>query len=178
MSRIGKKPIPIPDGVKVSLDGSALTVTGPLGELSRELHPDMTVKIEDGVINVERPSDRQQHRSLHGLTRSLVANMVEGVHVGFSKKLEIIGVGFRAALKGKNLYLLLGFSHPILVFPPPGITIEVPEQTSIIVKGPNKEMVGEIAAKIRSYRPPEPYKGKGIRYQGEYVRRKAGKAAV
>ena len=178
MSRIGKKPIPIPDGIEVKIDGATVSVTGPLGELTREFHPDMTIIREDGSILVKRPSDRRNHRALHGLSRTLLANMIEGVHTGFKKSLEIIGVGYRAELLGSRLKLTLGFSHPILVIPPEGITFEVPAQTKIIVSGINNELVGELAAKIRSFRPPEPYKGKGVRYQNEYVRRKAGKAAV
>ena len=178
MSRIGKKPIPIPDGVAVKIDGTTINVTGPLGELTREFHPDMIIVEEAGHVLVKRPSDRRNHRGLHGLSRTLLANMIEGVHTGFKKSLDIIGVGYRADLLGPRLKLTLGFSHPILVVPPEGITFEVPEQTKIIVLGVNKEMVGEMAAKVRSFRPPEPYKGKGVRYQGEYVRRKAGKAAV
>ncbi len=178
MSRIGKKPIPIPDGVEVKIDGTTIGVTGPLGELTREFHPDMIIVREDGHVLVKRPSDRRNHRALHGLSRTLLANMIEGVHTGFKKSLEIIGVGYRAELLGARLKLTLGFSHPILVIPPAGITFEVPAQTKIIVSGINKELVGELAAKIRSFRPPEPYKGKGVRYQNEYVRRKAGKTAV
>lgn len=178
MSRIGKKPIPIPDRVEVKIDGATISVTGPLGVLTREFHPEMIIVEEDGAMLVKRPSDRRNHRGLHGLSRTLLANMVEGVHTGFKKALEIIGVGYRAELLGSRLKLALGFSHPILVIPPEGITFEVPEPTKIVVSGINKELVGELAAKIRSFRPPEPYKGKGIRYKGEYVKRKAGKAAV
>ncbi len=178
MSRIGKKPIPIPDGVNVSIDGATVTVTGVLGELTRDFHPDISIVEEDGVLVVKRPSDRQFHRGLHGLSRTLLANMVEGVHTGYAKELEIIGVGYRAELLGPRLKIAVGYSHPILVVPPEGITFEVPAQTKIFIKGINKELVGELAAKIRAFRPPEPYKGKGIRYKDEYVRRKAGKAAV
>jgi len=178
MSRIGKKPIPVPEGVQVNIDGAAIRITGPMGELTRELHADMIIKEEDGNLLVQRPSDRRNHRSLHGLTRTLVANMVQGVHTGFKKELEIIGVGYRALMYGSRLELTLGYSHLILVIPPEGITFEVPEPTRIIISGINKELVGEIAAKIRLYRPPEPYNGKGVRYKDEHVRRKAGKAAV
>jgi len=178
MSRVGKKPIPVPDGVRVSINGTKVSVAGPLGELTRELHPEMIIKEAEGNLLIQRPSDRRVHRSLHGLTRTLLANMVEGVHTGFKKVLEIVGVGYRAQLFGPRLQLALGYSHLILVVPPDGIQFEVPQPTRIIVSGVNKELVGEVAAKIRSYRPVEPYKGKGIRYQGEYVRRKAGKAAV
>jgi large subunit ribosomal protein L6 len=178
MSRIGKKPIPIPDGVTVTIDGHTVSVTGPLGTLTREFPAAMTIAEEDGQLVVTRPSDRRTHRGLHGLSRTLLANMVEGVHTGFKKSLEIVGVGYRAELKGQRLKLALGFSHPILLIPPEGISFEVPDQSKIIVAGIDKELVGELSAKIRSLRPPEPYKGKGIRYKDEYVRRKAGKAAV
>ncbi len=178
MSRIGKQPIAIPDGVSVSIEASTVTVTGPKGELVREFHPDMEIVENDGMIEITRPSNRSTHRSLHGLTRSLLANMVTGVHVGFRKELEIYGVGYRAELKGQLLQMNLGFSHPILVVPPEGITFEVPEPTKITVSGIDKELVGEITARIRKYRLPEPYKGKGIHYKDEHVRRKAGKAAV
>jgi len=178
MSRIGKKPIPVPEGVQINIDGSHIRVSGPKGQLNRELHRDMVIKEDGGNVLVQRPSDRRNHRSLHGLTRTLVANMVEGVHTGFQKELEIIGVGYRAQMHGAHLELTIGYSHPILVIPPDGVTFEVPEPTRIIISGINKELVGELAAKIRLYRPPEPYKGKGIRYRDEHVRRKAGKAAV
>jgi len=178
MSRIGKKPVPLPEGVQVTIAGATVTVAGPLGELVREFHRDMAIEQEDGQLVVQRPSDRQEHRSLHGLTRTLLINMVHGVHKGFTKTLDIVGVGYRAELHGSRLQLALGYSHPILVMPPKGIEFEVPDPTRIVVSGIDKELVGEMAAKIRSYRPPEPYKGKGVRYQGEHVRRKAGKAAV
>lgn len=178
MSRIGKKPIEIPEKVKVELSGTDVTVTGPKGVLNRTLHPQMKVVIDKDVITVERSSDSKFHRSLHGLTRQLVANMVDGVNTGFSKVLEIVGVGYRAEMMGKNLRLSVGYSHPIIVKAPEGVSFEVPEPVKIKVLGIDKELVGMVAAKIRYFRPPEPYKGKGIRYQGEYVRRKAGKTAA
>jgi large subunit ribosomal protein L6 len=178
MSRIGKKPVPIPDGVQVVIEGSHVKVTGPRGELARDFHPDISIREENGEMLVERPSDRRQHRSLHGLSRTLLSNMVKGVSEGFHKELQIVGVGYRAEMHGKLLQLSLGYSHPILVYPPDGIKFELPEPTKIVVTGINKELVGEMAAKVRSFRPPEPYKGKGVRYVDEHVRRKAGKAAV
>jgi len=179
MSRIGRAPITIPGGVTIKVeDGNKVTVKGPKGELVRTLHQDMKIKVEDGVLSVERPSDNKDHRSLHGLTRTLINNMVIGVTEGYAKTLEINGVGYRAQLQGKNLNLSLGFSHPVVVEPPTGIAFEVPSPTKIIVSGINKEIVGAIAAKIRDYRRPEPYKGKGIKYEGEYVRRKVGKAGA
>ena len=179
MSRIGRAPIEIPAGVTVTLgDENKVTVKGPKGELSRELHKDMKITVEGSVITVERPSDDKLHRSLHGLTRSLIHNMVLGVTEGFSKKLEINGVGYRAAKQGKNLNLSLGFSHPVVVEPPTGISFDAPSATQIIVSGIDKEAVGAMAAKIRSYREPEPYKGKGIKYEGERIRRKVGKAGA
>ena len=178
MSRIGRMPIDIPAGVDVKLDGQIIKVKGPKGELTRTLHPDMKVTIADNVITVERPSDEKEHRSLHGLTRALIANMVTGVSTGFKKELEIVGVGYRAQMKGKKLALTLGFSHPLELDAPEGITIECPSATQIVVSGANNEHVGEFAAKIRGYRLPEAYKGKGIRYVGEHVRRKAGKAGT
>lgn len=176
MSRVGRMPIDIPAGVNVNLDGHVITVKGPKGELTRTLHPDIKVTVADNVITVERPSDEKEHRALHGLTRALVANMVTGVTEGFKKELEIVGVGYRAQMKGKKLALTLGFSHPLELDAPEGITVECPTATTIVVSGANNETVGEFAAKIRGYRLPEPYKGKGIRYAGERVRRKAGKA--
>lgn len=179
MSRIGRTPITVPAGVTVKVeDGNKVTVKGPKGELVRTLHQDMKIKLEDGVLTVERPSDNKDHRSLHGLTRTLINNMVIGVTEGYAKTLEINGVGYRAQLQGKNLNLSLGFSHPVVVEPPAGIVFEVPNPTKIIVNGINKEIVGAIAAKIRDYRRPEPYKGKGIKYEGEHVRRKVGKAGA
>lgn len=176
MSRIGRMPIPVPSGVTVKIDGNVVSVKGPKGELSREIPKDITVEQNEGVLNVTRPSDAKEHRSLHGLSRTLVANMVTGVTKGFTKTLEIAGVGYRAAKSGSKLALTLGFSHPVEVEPPAGITIDVPAPTKIIVSGIDKEAVGALAAKIRSFREPEPYKGKGIKYEGEVVRRKVGKA--
>ena len=178
MSRIGRMPIDIPAGVTVTLDGQVITAKGPKGELTRTLHPDMKVTVADNVITVERPSDDKDHRSLHGLTRALIANMVKGVHEGFKKELEIVGVGYRAQMKGKKLALTLGFSHPLELDAPEGITITCPTATNSTIEGANNEVVGEFAAKVRGYRLPEPYKGKGIRYVGEHVRRKAGKAGA
>ena len=177
MSRIGKQPIPIPSGVQVTLDGPAITIKGPKGELQRNVHPDMQVAVDDGSIVVRRPSDRPNHRALHGLTRALLANMVIGVESGYSKTLEMQGVGYRVQLMGSNIQLAVGFSHPVDVAAPDGITFEIEGNTKIIVRGIDKELVGQTAAEIRKIRPPEPYKGKGIRYEGEHVRRKAGKAA-
>ena len=177
MSRIGKKPIPLPTGVTVSIEPELVRVNGPRGELSERVPLAISVEQEDGVIVVKRPTDRGEHRALHGLTRSLVANMVEGVTTGYTKTLEIQGVGYRALLKGRDLELALGYSHPVPVKAPDGIEFEVPQPTRVIVKGNSKQQVGEIAAIIRKQRPPEPYKGKGIRYQGEYVARKVGKRA-
>jgi large subunit ribosomal protein L6 len=177
MSRIGKQPVAIPDGVTVDVSDGVVTVKGPGGELSQRVDRDMLVTVDGGEVRVERPSDERQHRSLHGLTRSLIANMVEGVTKGFEKRLEIQGVGYRAALKGSDLELQVGYSHPVTIVPPQGIEFEVPAPNRIVVKGIDKQMVGEIAANVRKVRKPEPYKGKGIRYEGEYVRKKAGKAA-
>ncbi|MDY2903326.1 50S ribosomal protein L6 [Megasphaera sp. AM44-1BH] len=178
MSRVGRMPIDIPAGVTATLDGQVITVKGPKGELTRTLHPDMKVTVQDNVITVERPNDEKNNRALHGLTRALIANMVKGVTEGFKKELEIVGVGYRAQMKGKKLALTLGFSHPLELDAPEGITIECPSATQIVISGINNEHVGEFAAKIRGYRLPEPYKGKGIRYVGEHVRRKAGKAGT
>ena len=177
MSRIGKKPIPLPEGVAISIEPELVRVHGPRGELTERVPRDMEITQEDGTLLVKRPTDRAEHRALHGLTRSLVANMVEGVTTGFTKRLEIQGVGYRAVLKGKDLELALGYSHPVPIKAPDGIEFEVPQPTRIVVKGNSKQMVGEIAANIRKKRPPEPYKGKGIRYEGEYVARKVGKRA-
>jgi large subunit ribosomal protein L6 len=171
-------PIAIPDGVTVNFDNNLVTAKGPKGELSVKIHPDIQLKMEEGEIKVERPSDGKTHRSLHGLSRTLVANIVEGVTAGFEKKLEIIGVGYRAEMRGKKLLLSLGFAHQILMIAPDDITLAVEGNNIITVSGINKELVGQIAAKIRSFRPPEPYKGKGIRYSGEVVRKKAGKTAA
>ena len=178
MSRVGRMPIEIPAGVTVDLQGQHITVKGPKGELSRDIHEDIKVAVEGNEILVTRPSDNKNHRALPGLTRALVANMVTGVHDGFSKKLEINGVGYRAAKQGNKLVLTLGFSHPVEMEAPAGITIDVPNQTEIVVSGADKEVVGAVAADIRKWRKPEPYKGKGIRYEGEVVRRKAGKAGA
>ena len=177
MSRIGKQPIPVPSGVNVTIDGSTVTVTGPKGTLSQSFDPAMEIALEDGVITVRRPNDERRNRSLHGLTRTLVANMVTGVSEGFKKNLEIVGVGYRAVLKGNDLDLSLGLSHPMVVTAEEGITFEVPAPNRISVSGIDKQRVGQVAAEIRKIRPPEPYKGKGIRYAGEHVRRKVGKAA-
>ena len=176
MSRIGRKPIQVPNGVNVNLENNFITVKGPKGTLSRELHKDMKIVVEDGVINVERPSDNKLHRSLHGTTRTIVANMVNGVTEGYAKNLELVGVGYRASKSGEKLVLNVGYSHPVEITPEEGIEFEVPSNTKIIVKGINKERVGEYAAKIRSVREPEPYKGKGIKYEGERIIRKEGKA--
>jgi large subunit ribosomal protein L6 len=177
MSRIGKLPIPVPPGVEVTIHGPDVKVKGPKGELSRTVHRDISVRLEDNQLIVNRPTDHRLHRSLHGLTRSLLANMVYGVHEGFRKELEIEGVGYRAQLEGDKLILSVGYSHPVQVLPPPGITLSVEKgYRTIAVEGVDKELVGKVAAEIRAVRKPEPYKGKGIRYAGEYVRRKAGKA--
>jgi large subunit ribosomal protein L6 len=175
MSRIGKKPIEIPAGVTVTINGSDVTVKGPKGELSRSFNSDLTITLEENVLTVTRPSDEKNHRALHGTTRAILANMVEGVSKGFEKSLELIGVGYRAQKQGSKLILNVGYSHPVEFEPEQGIEVEVPSNTKIIVKGINKEHVGALAADIRDVRPPEPYKGKGIRYVGEYVRRKEGK---
>src|SRR6476659_9039088 len=177
MSRIGRKPIPVPSSVTIAIEPELVRVHGPKGELSERIHRDMTVAQEGEEILVTRPTDRGEHRALHGLTRSLVANMVEGVTAGFQKTLEIQGVGYRATLKGKDLELALGYSHPITVKAPDGIDVEVPVPTRIVVQGASKQVVGETAAFIRKQRKPEPYKGKGVRYEGEYVARKVGKRA-
>ena len=176
MSRIGRMPITVPSGVDVTIDGRNLTVKGPKGTLSRALHPDMTVSREDGTLVVTRPTEQKTHKQLHGLTRTLVNNMVIGVTDGYRKGLEITGVGYRAALSGRKLTLNLGYSHPIEIDPPEGIAFEVENPTRLAVVGIDKELVGQIAAQVRATRKPEPYKGKGVRYAGEYIRRKAGKA--
>jgi large subunit ribosomal protein L6 len=177
MSRIGRQPIPVPVGVNIAIDPGRVMVNGPLGELSQQVPVRITVERREDELVVTRPTDRGEDRALHGLTRSLIANMVEGVTKGFEKKLEIQGVGYRAALKGTSLELNVGYSHPVVIDAPQGITFEVPAPTQVSVKGVDKQQVGEIAAEIRKVRPPEPYKGKGIRYEGEYVRRKVGKRA-
>src|SRR5712692_3497231 len=177
MSRIGKQPIPLPSGVMVALSPGRVQVNGPLGELSQTVPLRMTIEKADDTIVVTRPTDRGEDRSLHGLTRTLIANMVDGVTKGYEKRLEIQGVGYRAALRGTDLELAVGYSHPVVVTPRAGISFEVPVPTQVVVKGIDKQMVGQTAAEIRKVRPPEPYKGKGIRYEGEYVRRKVGKRA-
>ena len=178
MSRIGKLPVPVPAGVEVKVDGNTVTVKGSKGELTQTFNENMAISVaEDGSIVVERPNDNRQNRSLHGLTRSLINNMVIGVSEGYQKTLELVGVGYRAALKGGKLELQLGFSHPVVVEPVEGVIFECPEPTIINISGINKQLVGQVAADIRAYRKPEPYKGKGIRYQGEHIRRKEGKAA-
>jgi large subunit ribosomal protein L6 len=177
MSRIGKKPIELPTSVNVSLSPGRVMVNGPLGELTQDVPARMKVEQSDGVITVTRPTERGDDRALHGLTRTLIANMVEGVTKGFEKRLELQGVGYRAALQGTDLRLDVGFSHPVVMKAPQGITFEVPTPTEVVVKGVDKQQVGQVAAEVRKARPPEPYKGKGIRYRGEYVRRKVGKRA-
>ena len=178
MSRIGRQPIPVPDGVQVAIDGPAVTVKGPRGELESRFDPQMEIRLEDGQVTVARPTDQPTHRALHGLTRSLIANMVTGVSEGYEKVLEIHGVGYRAEQKGVGLVLTVGFSHPVPIDAPDGIELGLDSPTVIRVKGIDKQKVGQVAAEIRRVRPPEPYKGKGIRYRDEYVRRKAGKATV
>jgi large subunit ribosomal protein L6 len=178
LSRIGKLPVTVPDGIQVELQGSTLVVKGPKGELRHDVHPDMKVIVEAGTVRVERPTDNRYHRALHGLTRSLIQNMVVGLKTGFERKLEIIGVGFRAEIRSKTLVMQLGFSHPIHFIPPDGIVIEAPTPNHVVVKGFDKHLVGQVATKIRSFRPPESYKGKGIRFEGEYVRKKAGKTTA
>ena len=178
MSRVGRKPIPIVAGVKIQKTDHEVKVTGPKGELTTTVHKDIGVEVKDNTIVVSRSSDLKTQRSLHGLWRALLQNMIKGVTEGYSKKLELVGVGYRAEIKGKKLQLLLGYSHPILFLPPEGIKIETPAQTNILISGIDKQLVGQVAAKIRSFRLPEPYKGKGVKYEGEYIRRKAGKAAA
>ncbi len=175
MSRIGKQPIPVPAGIVVNIEGNLITVKGPKGELSRQFHNEMIIEREEEKLLVKRPSDNKLHRSLHGLSRTLLNNMVEGVTKGFEKNLELVGVGYRAAKQGNKLVLTVGYSHPVEIEPEAGLEIEVPVPTKIIVKGADKERVGALAAKIRSVREPEPYKGKGIKYDKEYIRRKVGK---
>ena len=176
MSRIGKRPVPVPNGVTVTMNGHAITVKGPKGELSRKLHEDMRVTVENGTVTVNRPSDNDRHRALHGLTRSLIANMVEGVTQGYRKQLEITGVGYKAEVRPYGLQLALGFSHPVEYRAPAGIKLTAPQPTAVVIEGADKEKVGQVAAEIRALRKPEPYKGKGVKYQGEQIRRKAGKA--
>jgi len=177
MSRIGRQPIQLPEGVSVDVKPGSVTVKGPKGELSQAVHADMKVSVDDGTVTVARPTDRGEHRALHGLTRSLIANMVEGVTEGYERRLVIQGVGYRAQLKGKALEMALGYSHPVSVSAPEGIEFEVPQPTEVVVRGIDKQLVGETAARIRKSRPPEPYKGKGVRYAGEHVKRKVGKRA-
>ena len=177
MSRIGRKPIDVPDGVTVDVKPGEVNVKGPKGELNQHIVHDMKVSLDDGVVTVERPTDRGEHRALHGLTRSLIANMVEGVTDGYERRLQIQGVGYRAQLKGKALELALGYSHPVTIQAPAGIEFEVPQPTEVVVRGIDKQLVGETAARIRKARPPEPYKGKGVRYADEHVARKVGKRA-
>jgi large subunit ribosomal protein L6 len=178
VSRVGRKPISIVKGVTVTKKDDAIVVKGPKGELSATVHPDITIDVNQSEVLVSRHADDGAHRALHGLWRALIQNMVNGVTQGYSQKLEIVGVGYRAEMRGKKLQLMLGYSHPILFGPPDGVTIDAPTQTSIMVSGIDKQLVGLVAAKIRSFRPPEPYKGKGVKYEGEYIRRKAGKAAA
>jgi large subunit ribosomal protein L6 len=178
VSRIGRKPVEIPKGVIVTLKDGGITVKGPKGELQEQIHPDISVEVKDGQVLVMRHSEETKSRALHGLWRALIHNMVVGVTEGYTRKLEIVGVGYRAEIKGSRLNLLLGFSHPIVFSAPDGVKIEAPTQTSIVISGVHKQLVGLVAAKLRSLRPPEPYKGKGVKYEGEYIRRKAGKAAA
>jgi large subunit ribosomal protein L6 len=178
MSRIGKKPIPVPKNVTATVDGQTVKVKGPKGELERRLNPEMAIALDNGNLVVARPSDEPNHRALHGLTRTLVANMVDGVTKGYSKQLEIVGVGYKAETRPYGLQLALGFSHPVEYRAPKGIKLTAPQPTQIIIEGADKELVGQVAAELRSLRPPEPYKGKGIKYQGEQIRRKAGKAGA
>jgi len=178
VSRVGRKPILITKGVKVQHSGQSISVAGPKGQLQASVHPQIGLEVKDDHVLVSRATDQKAHKALHGLWRALIQNMITGVTDGYVRKLELVGVGYRAELKGKKLQLLLGFSHPILFQPPDGIKIEAPTQTNIIISGIDKALVGQVAAKLRSFRPPEPYKGKGIKYEGEYVRRKAGKAAA
>ena len=176
MSRIGKQPIEIPAGVSVTVEGTRVTVKGPKGTLVKDLHPEMSISVEENQVVVRRPSDEKRHRALHGLTRTLIANMVDGVTKGYEKQLEIVGVGYRATKQGSGINLAVGYSHPVEFKAPEGIELDVPKPTQIIVRGIDKEVVGQVAANIRAVRPPEPYRGKGIRYVNEHVRRKAGKA--
>jgi large subunit ribosomal protein L6 len=178
MSRIGKQPIPIPSGVTVSVDGSTVRVKGPKGEMVQTFRPEMTISVADNTVTIERPGDTKPERALHGLTRALLANMVEGVTTGYRKALELVGVGYKAEKRGNKLVLTVGYSHPVEYAEAPGLKISTPAPTQIVVEGIDKQLVGQAAAEIRSVRPPEPYKGKGIRYQGEHVRRKAGKAGA
>ena len=178
MSRVGKEPIVIPQGVEIEIQGNRVQVKGPKGALSQEVHPSLNITVQEGSVVVTRPSNSPLHRSLHGLTRTLLANMVEGVTKTFEKKLEITGVGYKAEEQNKSIVFQLGYSHPIVFCPPEGITIHIEKGTRLTVSGIDKQMVGQVAAKIRSFRPPDPYKAKGVKYEGEYIRRKAGKAAI
>ncbi len=178
MSRIGRKPVLLPKGIKIEKKGGAIKVVGPKGELSAVVPQSVSIEVKDDQIHVARSSDVKQQRALHGTWRALLNNMVKGVSEGFQRKLEIVGVGYKAEVKGKKIQLALGYSHPILFLPPNGIKIEIPQPTSIVISGVDKQLVGQVAAKLRSFRPPEPYKGKGVKYEGEYIRRKAGKAAA
>jgi large subunit ribosomal protein L6 len=176
MSRIGKHPVAVPNGVTVTIEGNTLKVKGPRGELTRTFHPDMKLSMENGTVSVARPSDESKHKALHGLSRTLISNMVEGVTKGYQKQLDIVGVGYKAETRPYGLQLALGFSHPVEYRAPEGIKLTAPVPTQILIDGANKEIVGQVAAELRSLRPPEPYKGKGIKYAGEQIRRKAGKA--
>ncbi len=178
MSRVGSKPIPVPKGVTVAIDGTTLVVKGPKGELKRTFHPELTLAVDNGELKVGRPSDEPHHKALHGLTRALAANMIEGVEKGYVRQLEITGVGYKAEVRPTGLLFSLGYSHTIEVKAPAGIKLTAPQPTQVVVEGADKEMVGQVAAEIRSLRPPEPYKGKGIKYAGEIIRRKAGKAGA
>jgi large subunit ribosomal protein L6 len=177
VSRVGKNPVPIPAGVKITKSDAVLTVKGPKGELTFAIHPDITVDVQAAEVAVTRPSDVKEHRSLHGATRAVINNMVLGVTTGFKRNLELVGVGYRAELRAERLFMSLGYSHQIVFIPPKGITVATPTPTSISIEGIDKQLVGQVAAKIRSFRPPEPYKGKGVKYEGERIRRKAGKTA-
>ena len=178
MSRIGKKPVSIPSGVTISVDGNTVKVKGPKGELVESFRPEMKIAVQDGTVTIERSSDAKEQKALHGLTRALIANMVQGVTAGYKKTLEIVGVGYKAEKKGKTLVLTVGYSHPVQYPEPAGITLTAPSPTTVVIEGTNKQKVGQVAAELRDVRPPEPYKGKGIRYHGEQVRRKAGKAGA
>lgn len=178
MSRVGKKPIPVEKGVKIEKSNGTVKVKGPKGELSLEVRPEITINVTESEVVVDRPSDSRQHKSMHGLYRALISNMIKGVTEGYQKKLEIVGVGYRAEMKGTKLQLQLGYSHPIIFSLPSEIKIEIPQPTQIVISGIDKQLVGQVAAKIRSMRPAEPYKGKGVKYEGEYIRRKAGKTAA
>ena len=177
MSRVGRKPVSVPKGVTITQSGQQLKIKGPKGELSDQFHPNIKIEVKDGQVLVSRPNDEKQNKALHGLTRALIQNMISGVTTEYSKTLDIVGVGYRAELKGKNVLLNIGYSHPIYIVPPDGVTLQTPTQTQIVVSGIDKQLVGQVAAKIRSIRKPEPYKGKGIKYSDEQIQRKAGKAA-